>query len=224
MKNKILSVLLFTTILICACLPACARNQSNSPSNVPNNNSYETIIRELEEKILEIQQSQYLSETESQKKIGELQAKIDELRAEATNASTNTTTVTDNTTSTVESGKSVFIYSLSNGKAVINGYTGTEEHMVIPSSIDGFEVYSIASNAFEGYTFKSVIISEGIEYIDWFAFYGCSRLQSITIPSSVKRIGYSAFDGASKNFTIFCQSGSFAQSYAQSYGIPHAII
>lgn len=96
--------------------------------------------------------------------------------------------------------------------------------MVIPSQIDGFDVYSITSNAFEKYSFKSVIISEGVEVIDWFAFYNCKNLTSITIPSSVRRIGYSAFDGCGKNFTIYCHADSFAQSYAKSYGIPYATI
>jgi hypothetical protein len=82
----------------------------------------------------------------------------------------------------------------------------------------------VSANAFEDYALKSVIISEGVEVIDWFAFYRCSSLESVTIPSSVRRIGHSAFEGCSTRFTVYCHDGSFAQSFAQSYGITYAII
>lgn len=218
MNKKTLTLSILFALIFCTVFSACSKEGTDTPDNPPAaTSSYDLLIKELEEKILELQQNHYISEAESQKLIEELQDEIEKLRAQA---SATSTTATSSTTLP----RSVFIYSVENGKAIITGFTGNDEHMVIPSQIDGFDVWSIASNAFEKYSFKSVIISEGVEHIDWFAFYGCSNLTSITIPSSVKRIGYSAFDGCAKNFTIYCHSGSFAQSYAQSYGIAHAII
>ena len=55
----------------------------------------------------------------------------------------------------------------------ITGYTGTDEAVTIPEIIENLPVMTIG---------------------DW-AFADCSSLTSITIPPSVTRIGYEAFDG-----------------------------
>ncbi|MBO5415533.1 MAG: leucine-rich repeat protein [Clostridia bacterium] len=217
MKIKLLSITLILAIFICALLPSCSEAPKDSAPAITTHkeSSYDVIIRELEEKILELQQNQYISEAESEKKIKELQDKIDALRAQYTTApSSSSATLPD----------SVFTYTVSNGKAIISGFTGKDTHLVIPSQIDGFDVIGIAENAFEGYSLKSVIISNGVQFIDWFAFYNCTALSSITIPSSVTRIGHSAFDGASQSFTIYCGNDSFAHKYAQSYGIAYTVI
>ena len=205
-------VLIFSFIFI-ACSPV-----ADTPSDIPQDTSgsYEALIKELENKILELQKNSSLSEEESRKQLEELQNQLNELTSQAT--------TTQATTTSASLPESIFTYKLSDGKAIITGFTGKDEHIVIPSMVDGFEVYSISSNAFEGYRFKSVIISEGVEEIDWFAFYNCSSLGAITIPKSIKKIGHSAFSGCSKSFTIYCQSGSFAQAYAQSYGITYATV
>ena len=205
-------------ILTSVFFTSCAQEITNPPKTTTVTSTYESIIEELEQKIIDIQQNHYMSESESKKQIAELRSKIEELRSEAKSTTTQQTTVA----TTLPEG--IFIYSLNDGKAIIDGYTGKGENLVIPSQIDGFDVYGISSKAFEGYSFKTVIISDGVETIDWFAFYNCKQLTSITIPSSVRKIGYAVFDGCSKNFTIYCQSGSFAQSYAKSYGIAHTTI
>lgn len=217
MKIKLLSIALILAIFICAALPSCTEEpKDNTPAVTTHiGSSYDVVIRELEEKILELQQNQYISEAESEKQIKELQDKIDALKAKAEVQTTATSATLP---------ESVFIYTVTDGKALINGFTGKEAHLVIPSQIDGFEVIGIAENAFEGHTFKSVIISNGVQFIDWFAFYNCASLCSITIPASVTKIGHSAFNGTSQAFTIYCGSGSFAQKYAQSYGIAYAVI
>ena len=215
MNKKILFLTLAMLLLVAILLNACQSTPSPSPAPQTTTSPYEALIKELEAKIIELQNDQTLSEEESRKQIAVLESKLEALRAESTKTTTTTTTAKP---------RSIFIYSLTDGKAVITGYTGTDEHLVIPSEIDGLRVYSIASRAFENYSFKSVIISEGVEEIDWFAFCGCKNLESVTIPKSVRKIGHSAFEGASSRFTIYCQDSSFAKSYAQSYGISYAII
>ena len=215
MNKKILSLALALLLLGAILLNACQSTHSLSTTPQTTTSPYEALIRELEEKIIELQNDQTLSEEESRRQIAELEERLEQLRSEATKTTTTTKT---------ENPRSIFIYSLEDGKAVITGYTGTDEHLVIPSHIDGLRVYSIASRAFENYSFKSVIISEGVEEIDWFAFYKCQNLESVTIPKSVRKIGHSAFDGVSSRFTVYCHDNSFAKSYAQSYGISYAII
>lgn len=218
MKIKILSLTLLIAIFICATLPSCHRRSTEPtpPDITTSPSSYDVIIRELEKKILDLQQDQYISEAESEKQIKELKQQIETLRQKESAATTasDTSGIPD----------SVFIYTITEGKAVINGFTGKDSHIVIPSRIDGFDVIGISENAFEGHTVKSVIVSNGVQFIDWFAFYNCSSLSSITIPSSVTKIGHSAFDGTSQSFTVYCGNDSFARKYAQSYGIAYAVI
>lgn len=63
----------------------------------------------------------------------------------------------------------------------------------VPSVIDGKEIYGITSNAFTGKIMKSVILSEGIQYIADYAFEGCNELESVIIPKTVNHIGEYAF-------------------------------
>ncbi|MBQ8140771.1 MAG: leucine-rich repeat protein [Clostridia bacterium] len=217
MKKKAILTAISLLVIIASLFSACTENkQSPEQTTRTSEKSYDLIIKELEEKILELQQNHYVSEAERQKQIEELLKEIDALRSETASGEETTTSAT--------LPKSVFTYEIKDDKLWITGFTGDDEHIVIPSEIDEKKVYGISDSAFEGYSFKSVIISDGVEYIDWFAFYNCSSLCSITIPSSVYKIGYSAFDGASKAFTVYCHSGSFAQSYAESYGITYALI
>ena len=219
MHKKIAIITIAIILLICAVLNSC-QNSAEVPDrpSITTTSPYEAEIKALEEQIKALKQDQTLSSAESQAQIDELEALIAELRAESTTAPQSTSATT------TPSARSVFIYTIEDGKAMITGFTGRDEHIVIPAKIDGIDVYGISANAFEDYAIKSVIISDGVEVIDWFAFYGCSSLESITIPASVRRIGHSAFDGCSVRFTVYCHDSSFAQSYAQSYGITYAII
>ncbi len=67
-----------------------------------------------------------------------------------------------------------FAVTVSNGAVVIDGYVFDEENIVIPESIGGMTVTEIGGNAF----------SENAD-----------SLERITIPTTVKKIGESAFDG-----------------------------
>ena len=117
---------------------------------------------------------------------------------------------------------------------IIKGYTNNKS-IIIPSHLDGYPVVAIGENAFEwsggneydsSYfedTFLSgtnaflenVIISEGIERIEDFAFYG---LKSIELPDTIKSIGRQAFEGSDflkgqgeckyvGNWLVSCYSG-----------------
>ena len=74
----------------------------------------------------------------------------------------------------------------------------TVTEVVIPETINGHKVKSIAASAFENcLQLTSVNIPDSVTYIDAFAFMGCESLTSITIPDSVNFINDSAFMGCS---------------------------
>jgi len=159
---------------------------------------------------------------DQEKMNAENKALFDKLCAEIAKLEKNSVTSEPSDNDVDETDK--FLYEIKNGKAIITGYTGKETDIVIPARIDGYFVEGVGENAFSNSKLTSVIISDGVSEIDWFAFYTVPSLVSVTIPSSVVEIGYAAFDGASSSFSIYCHSGSYAYSFAQSYGIPYVII
>ncbi len=165
-----------------------------------------------------------LSAIESQ--LASLLSGMDSLPAESTatppsSDSSETDTSSDTAQDDTTEG---FKYELVGNTATITGYVGSEEHLVIPASIDEYKVTAIGDGAFADTRIKSVIISNGVESIGWFAFDGCTKLSAVTVPSSVKKIGYSAFGSADSALTVYCHESSFAKQYAVSYGLSYAII
>jgi hypothetical protein len=87
-----------------------------------------------------------------------------------------------------------FIYDISDGAVIINGYRGSGGDVVIPSEIEGMPVEGIADMAFSGrFDLNSVVISDSVSMIGDSAFEGCLLLTNVTIGSSVTSIGEKAF-------------------------------
>ena len=131
-----------------------------------------------------------------------------------------------------------------NGKSVtINGYTGPATDVSIPDKIKGYPVTSIFTeaflkapitsvqiprtvtgigpSAFSGCTeLTSVEFSEPavLESIGNNAFNGCSSLSTIKIPTTVKKIGYQAFDSSLKEILYDGTNWSSTSSFPGSYG------
>ena len=89
-----------------------------------------------------------------------------------------------------------FLYELKDGEATIIGYIGTDLEIVIPSEIEGRPVTKIGYNsddkkgAFKGYDMTSIVIPEGVEYINEYAFDSCKMLEKISLPDSFKGFYY----------------------------------
>ena len=84
---------------------------------------------------------------------------------------------------------------MADGMLKINDYTGTDRIITIPQEIYGHKVYGIHSGAFARNTkIKEIIISEGINTIDEYAFDGCTYLKKITIPNTIHKIDCMAFN------------------------------
>ncbi len=101
-----------------------------------------------------------------------------------------------------------FRYSVSQGKAMITGFTGNiPSELVIPPYIASYPVVGIKEDYIEGVfedckTIRTVIFCDGIREIN--GFNGCSSIEKIVFPNSVTTIGSSAFAGCVKlsSFTI----------------------
>ena len=76
--------------------------------------------------------------------------------------------------------------------------------LVIPATIEGKTVASIAERAFTQCLLTSIMIPDSVTLIGNGAFQWCLKLTSITIPDSVNSIGDSAFSGCTslKSITI----------------------
>ena len=117
-----------------------------------------------------------------------------------------------------------FSYIIENGGVTITKYNGSQTSVQIPNKIEQLPVLKIGNNAFADTKVKSVTLPSSCAEIDWFAFYGCYALTTVYISSEVTTIGYGAFDACSKRLTIYCEENSYAQKYAQSFGISYSNI
>ena len=126
----------------------------------------------------------------------------------------------------------------------------TQTELVIPYKINGVEITTLAppvnsNNSILGENndiTKVIIIPNSVTNIDSRAFYNCTSLTSINIPNSVTSIGSGTFDCCTSlksinipnsvtsisdyafnnctNLTIYCEQGSYAETYAKENNIP----
>ena len=98
----------------------------------------------------------------------------------------------------------IFGYTKQAADSTTNQYSGYYYH--IPSTLRNVTVTNaatISKNAFYGCSsLTSISIPSGVTSIERFAFYGCGSLASITIPDSVTSIGADAFLGCSSLTSI----------------------
>lgn len=186
-------------------------SQQESSSEMQN---YREVILQLQQQLESMRETQIQQSEAYEKQIEQLEAVITELEAanppknEASNSNGNNET------------RSLYTYTATENGVIIKSYLGKETTVQIPSTVDGLPVIGIGEGAFRNSSVEQVIIPSGVETIDWFAFYGSYRLQSVVIPASVGVIEYGAFDLCSSALKFTCASGSYAAQYAASYGIP----
>ena len=101
-----------------------------------------------------------------------------------------------------------------NNTSILNG-NGVITKIVIPNSVT-----RIGDDAFKDCTsLISVNIPNSVTNIGFHAFFNCTSLTSINIPSSVTSIEIGVFVGCT-NLTIYCEQGSYAETYAKANNIP----
>ena len=98
------------------------------------------------------------------------------------------------------------------GGVTIVEYLGDSLSVVIPSAIsDDFgnqvPVTVIGESAFSCHPLESVVIPEGVEIIEDFAFHGCSNLKHVTFPSTLRRMEDMVFDNCESLISVSLPDG-----------------
>ena len=87
-----------------------------------------------------------------------------------------------------------FTYEIREGQVTITGYTGSDEHVVIPSEIEGQPVTELGRRAFgENTQAKSFVLPDSLRRIGDQCFMLCENLETIEIPAQVEKINNFAF-------------------------------
>ena len=97
-------------------------------------------------------------------------------------------------------------YSESGDGVTIHGFVhdNYDPALVIPASINGKTVAKIGVGAFAGTNITSVTFpTSGLTNIESFAFEGCMKLESVTIPGSVKEVWTGAFASSGITSVVF---------------------
>ena len=106
------------------------------------------------------------------------------------------------TTMTNDEGfKYINTYTDNKPSIMVVGYKGTSKHLIIPETINGKPVTEIGSDfnsssslhAFENMGLESVTIPASVRVIGYGVFRG-NNLTSVVIPSGVRSISYRAFE------------------------------
>ena len=96
-----------------------------------------------------------------------------------------------------------FEYSVSDSKATITKYNGSDAELDVPSTLGGYPVTVIGDYAFNGCSgLTSITITNSVESLGAWSFSDCVNLTSITIPESVTNIGRCVFIGCSSLTSI----------------------
>lgn len=109
------------------------------------------------------------------------------------------------------------------GTVTITDYEGEEEQLVIPSTLDGKPVVSIASYAVYCPNLMEVTIPDSIQNIEPNAFYYCYAINKVIIKGKDTLIGDSAFYGVSK-ITFVCSLSSNAYKFAKEHNAKISLI
>ena len=122
--------------------------------------------------------------------------------------------VTVNAAAAAESGG--YTYEVHGEKATITGCTWTNaSYLEIPRTIDGYPVVAIGANAFQKRNdLLGLIVSEGIEVIDYRAFWYCQNLSWVVLPDSLTTIEEEAFSGCSNLQSVDFGDGLKTIGYA----------
>lgn len=168
---------------------------------------YQSEINRLESSILDLKEDYYIAQKQYEAEIHTLNQKLQD-KNDAVQSQPEMEDISH----------LPFSYILNGDDATIVKYMGSAANITIPSELQGHKVTKIGEYAFNS-DIESIIISEGIKEIDWFAFAGCTRLYEIYIPLSVTMINYGAFDYCPQNLVIKCKKGSYAEAYAKSYSL-----
>ena len=112
-----------------------------------------------------------------------------------------------------------YTYRLENNFAVLTSYLGDDVDVVVPAAVDGYLVIGLADRTFANCNVRSVTLPDTVEKLGWFTFYECAKLEKVVLPGGLSVIGYASFDGCSPALCLYVKSGSYAEQFANSFGL-----
>ncbi|MBO5294053.1 MAG: leucine-rich repeat domain-containing protein [Clostridia bacterium] len=179
---------------------------------------YESLVGNLQAEILDLKASLFSERVEYEARIDALETELKAMGDGNEGSTSNPNEEAGNSPS--ETDERLFRYTVSNGEAVLTAYLGDASEVLIPATLGGCPVVAVGDRAFLNQTsLTSVTLPKGVREIGWFAFSGCIALERVEIPSNVRAIAYGAFQNCSDTLTVVCHVGSYAEAYAQSYGM-----
>jgi putative cell wall-binding protein len=96
-----------------------------------------------------------------------------------------------------------YVYTVSDAAATIIDYTGSDADITIPASLGGYPVIGIGEYAFYGCSvLNNVVIPSCVTNLGNYAFYDCYSLKSISLPAKLRSIGDYAFYNCSSLTSI----------------------
>ncbi|MGN0453371.1 MAG: leucine-rich repeat protein [Ruminococcus sp.] len=112
-----------------------------------------------------------------------------------------------------------YVYEiLPDNTITIHYYIGSASQVTVPSYIDNVPVESIEAFAFYDTTVKDVNISEGITTLKNEAFFYCKMLESVTLPSTLEKVGYGVFRDCVQLKTVTFSKGTSSLGNYMFYG------
>lgn len=97
---------------------------------------------------------------------------------------------------------SAFAYRVSHGKALITGYSGTHETVVIPETIEGYPVAEIHMQAFRDCQAQNLVLPYTMERIAPNAFQDAA-LESVVLHDNIRLISDDVFSGCDDLKTLY---------------------
>lgn len=133
-------------------------------------------------------------------------------------APTEAPTEADNTPVVAQPSDLKYEFDDKVGGMVIKGYTGSNTSVEFPSNLDDCFVGGIVN---EGYFttgtpscsysgVKEIIIPNGVGIIEYYSFYGCTDLTSVTLPDSIYLIDDNAFEGCTNLTNITFKGNTYS--------------
>lgn len=105
-----------------------------------------------------------------------------------------------------------YSYTVDNGVATLCGYSGSEEEVILPAELDGYDLTVVGERAFYGNaSLKKLTVSATVASIKEGAFANCNALEQVVLESGVAVIEADCFDGctALKEITVSKLNGFF---------------
>lgn len=116
-----------------------------------------------------------------------------------------------------------FQWTEQNGEAVITGYTGNGECLVVPGQLGGMPVVSIKGGAFRNANCTRVILPDSLRTVEVDAFADCA-VEQLTLFDNIQTITDHSFSGCTALTTLYVNareapvySGSYYDTFADKF-------